>query len=159
MTSLQVAVEWRRALRFIAAGLLNTVVCYGLFAALVHLAAWNYRLALVADYGLGIVLGYGLQRLTTFVDRRHVRWSAPKYVAVCLATFLINLALLDMAVRLLRLHPIVAQGLSLAIVTAAAYTLQKQWVFRDEEIDCSAARTLALATAPRRTSEVDFELI
>jgi putative flippase GtrA len=159
MTSLQPAVEWRRALRFVAAGLLNTVVCYGLFAALVHLAACHYRLALVADYGLGIVLGYGLQRLTTFADRRSVRSAAPKYVAVYLATFLINLALLDVAVRLLRLHPIMAQAVSLAMVTSAAYILQKQWVFRDKQIDCSAAGALALATAPRRASEVDFELI
>ena len=50
--------ECRRALVFIAAGTLNTVVCYGLFAVLVHLGGHSYRLALVADYGLGIALGY-----------------------------------------------------------------------------------------------------
>ena len=69
-----------------------------------------------------------------------------------------NLALLDTLVRLLRLDPIFAQAVSLAIVTVAAYTLQKQWVFRDADVDRSAVRALALATAPHRTSEVDFEL-
>ena len=123
-------VELKRLFVFGAAGTLNTAVCYALFAVLVQALECDYNLALVADYALGIVLGYALHRLSTFADCKHVQRAFGKYFVVLVATFLVNLALLDLLVALDMLGPLEAQLIAMSAATLASYALQKQWVFR-----------------------------
>jgi putative flippase GtrA len=151
-------VELRRVATFLVAGALNTLICYALFTALVHGAHWRYDLALAADYGLGVVLGYALQRCTTFADRTPTARTAPKYVAAYAVTFAVNLVVLHALVQWSRLDPLVAQAASLFVVTVASYTLQKRWVFSPLAVNRSAARTLAITGVLRRQSEVEMDL-
>lgn len=111
-------------------GALNTAMCYTLFALLVRLCAWHHHLALVADYALGIVIGYSLHRVSTFADRQHLRQAFGKYLVTVATTFLANLMLLDVMVRVGLLEPLLAQALGLTAVTLAGYLIQTHWVFR-----------------------------
>src|ERR1700675_3135394 len=103
-------IELRRLALFTVVGTLNTAVCYALFAMLVHWAQWHYNLALVADYAFGIVLGFVLHRVSTFADRMHGRQEFGKYTVTLIATFLLNVALLDLIVERRWLEPLAAQA-------------------------------------------------
>jgi len=130
MTLTKRRTELHRLTLFSVVGAVNTAVCYALFALLVHVCAWNYHLALGADYGFGIVLGYLLHRVSTFADRKHVRQAFGKYTVTLLVTFLANLALLDALVRGQWLGPLAGQAVATMAVTLLSYLAQKHWVFR-----------------------------
>ena len=122
--------ELRRLITFATVGMLNTAVCYAVYAAIVHWLAWHHDLALAADYGFGAVLGYVTHRLTTFGDRKHLRAAFGKYLAALIASFVLNVAVLDCFVASRLLDTIAAQVPAIALVTLASYMLQKHWVFR-----------------------------
>jgi putative flippase GtrA len=134
--------EWKRLFVFGAAGTLNTAVCYALFAGLVQVGC-HYNLALAADYAFGIVLGYLLHRMSTFADRKDVRQAFGKYTVALVATFLANLALLNLLVALRLLGPLAAQLVAMSVATLASYGLQKQWVFRASKQAVPEARRKA----------------
>lgn len=144
--------ELRRLMLFTVMGTLNTVVCYALFAALVHWAGWHYNLALVADYAFGIGLGYVLHRGSTFADRKHLSQAFGKYTVTLVATFLLNLALLDAIVALDLLEPLTAQAVAMTAVTLASYLLQKHWVFRAHD-GPNCLSTLRIEGAPAFSRE------
>ena len=125
-------VEFRRLLLFTGVGTVNTGVCYGFFALLVYLDC-HYNLALAADYVFGIGLGYVLHRLSTFSDRKHVKQAFGKYALVLVATFLVNLVLLDWIVYEQWLDPLPGQAVAMIGATLLSYLLQKHWVFRSHE--------------------------
>ncbi len=141
--------EWRRLVVFTAVGTVNTVVCYALYAGLVHSFDWHYNAALVADYGFGTVLGYAMHRLMTFADRKHVSGAFGKFTLTLVLTFLLNMVLLDGAVRLQWFDPLTAQALATLVVTLVSYVLQKHWVFnaplpaRAEAVDAPPIRRKA----------------
>ena len=122
--------ELRRLITFATVGMLNTAVCYAVYAALVYWLAWHHDLALAADYAFGAGLGYVTHRLTTFGDRKHLRAAFGKYLAALIASFVLNVAVLDGIVASQLLDPIAAQVPAIALVTLASYMLQKHWVFR-----------------------------
>jgi putative flippase GtrA len=127
------AIELRRFVVYSAVGALNTAICYLLFAALVDWCGWHYRLALAADYGFGIVLGYGLHRGSTFADRRHLRGAFGKYALTLALTFIANFVMLDALVRWEMLGPVAAQAIAMSAATLIGYTAQKEWVFRSHD--------------------------
>ncbi len=122
--------ELRRLLLYGVVGTANTLVCYALYVALLKLLHWDYSLALVADYGFGIVLGYALHRFSTFADRTHIRGAFGKYTVTLISSFFVNLALLDAMVRMQLLDAIGAQAVATTVVPLFSYLLQKHWVFR-----------------------------
>ena len=122
--------EIRRLMVFGVMGTFNTVICYALFAALVHWFHWNYNKALVVDYAFGAFLGFTVHRIATFADRKHVRFAFGKYAVTLILSFLLNLAALDAAVKRLLLDPLVGQLLALVFVTTFSFLMQKHWVFR-----------------------------
>lgn len=114
-------------------GTLNTLICYALFASLVHWLAWHYNLALVADYAFGAVLGFTLHRLATFADRKNIRLAFGKYAVTLTVAFLLNIALLNFSVQRLQLDPLPAQAVAIVIVTLVSYQMQRFWVFRSHQ--------------------------
>jgi putative flippase GtrA len=123
-------IELRRLVLFGVIGTLNTAICYALYAALVELADWNYKLALVADYCFGIVLGYVLHRASTFADRRNLKQAFGKYTVTLVAAFLLNYVALEWLVEKRMVDALAAQAVAMTLATLASYLLQKHWVFR-----------------------------
>ena len=134
-------IEIRRLLIFGVVGSLNTLICYALFATLVHWFEWHYNLALVADYVFGSVVGYLLHRLSTFADRTHLRQAFGKYAVTLVLAFLANLVALDAIVVQNLLGPLAAQIVAMTVATFVSYSLQKHWVFRShEQLECPPAQ-------------------
>ena len=122
--------ETRRLVVFVVVGTVNTAICYALFAVLVYAYGCHYNVALVADYAFGTMLGYVLHRLSTFADRKPLRRAFRKYTLALVATFVVNLILLDLLVERDWLNPLAAQASAMSVATLASYVLQKHWVFR-----------------------------
>ena len=125
--------EIRRMAVFALVGAANTAICYAVYVLLVQLG-WHYNLALVADYGFGVVLGFGMHRASTFADRTHLRQAFGKYVLTLVLAFAVNLVILDVLVAAEHLSPLLAQFVAMMIATATSYRLQTHWVFRSHEL-------------------------
>ncbi|MBI3838529.1 MAG: GtrA family protein [Planctomycetia bacterium] len=122
--------ELRRLILFVVMGALNTAICYAVYAALVEFADMNYKLALVADYGFGSVLGYVLHRLSTFADRRNLKQAFGKYTVTLVGAFLLNYLVLERLVERQAFGALAAQAVAMTLATLASFLLQKHWVFR-----------------------------
>jgi putative flippase GtrA len=122
--------ELRRLIVFGVIGTLNTAICYALYAALVELVDWNYKLALVADYAFGIVLGYVLHRVSTFADRKNLKQAFGKYTVALVGAFLLNYVVLEWLVEKQMLGALAAQAVAMTLATLGSYLVQKHWVFR-----------------------------
>jgi putative flippase GtrA len=119
---------FRKALRFLAAGSINTTVFYGIYSALIYLGL-HYNLALFIDYAAGLGCGYLLNRHWTFSSGGLSNHSFVKYLATYLVVYLGNMSVLTLVVTGGLLDPYIGQLLSLAIVAALSFLLQNYWVF------------------------------
>lgn len=89
--------ERGRALRFLASGIVNTLVTYALY--LVMLRFMSPRLAYTLVYVVGIALAYTLNR--GFVFRTHAGWrSALAMPMIYLLQYLVSLAVISLWVWL-----------------------------------------------------------
>ncbi len=141
------AIELRRFVVYSTVGTLNTAICYLLFAMLVDWFAWHYHLALAADYGFGILLGYALHRTSTFADRRHLQGAFGKYTFTLLLTFAANFVMLDALVRWELFGPLAGQAIAMSAATLVSYAVQKEWVFRSHGETAHQAATSEAAQA------------
>jgi len=145
-----------RLIKFSLAGGINTVVTYAFYAGLIWLGV-HFNPALAGEYIVGIVLGFLLNRIWTFSDRRHLDHPFRKYLATYALVFLVNLVLLN-ALVWAGLHPLPGQAVALGLATLASYLLQKNWVFKSRQkqvIRQQAAGAMAKEEPVLETSGVD----
>ena len=114
--------------RFTFVGLFNTVLTYCFYLLLLKLG-FHYQIALSADYLLGIVIGYSLNRYWTFKVKDEIKVQFFKYLLTYILTFLLNAFLLFILVEGGYLGPELGQFSILLFITLISYVLQKNWVF------------------------------
>ena len=152
-------IELKRLIVFGTVGSFNTMVCYALYAALVHTLSWHHNAALVADYAFGAGLGFTTHRLSTFSDRKHVKHPFGKYLTTLVVSFTLNLTLLNCIVATRLLNPLAGQAAAIGFVTLVSYMLQKHWVFRSHHVpevsDAIAADTIAVEPFAIRPAPVE----
>lgn len=115
--------DWAgRGARFLAFGLLNTLVTYAIYWVLV---AWMHP---QAAYALVFALGIGIAYVgnAAWVFRSRLRWSTLfPYVALYLGQYLANAAAVHVLTQEVHLGPRVALALSLAVVTPLSFLLNQ----------------------------------
>lgn len=121
-----IAGERRRLLAFLAVGMINTVVGYGLFAAL-FLTLQSYRTAAVLAFILGVIFNFFSTGRLVFNSRRGS--ALLPFVAGYLVILGANLALLEILVAA-GLNALIAQAVSLPFLVAASYLINSRMVFR-----------------------------
>jgi len=110
-------------------GAVNTAVTYALYAGLVALGVPALA-ALVADYALGIVLGFALNRKYTFnASQGPLGPSFLRMVLSYLPLLGVNLVLLFVLVHWLSWNEYLAQIVALGLVTVLSFFVQKLFVF------------------------------
>ena len=114
--------------RFTFVGLFNTVLTYCFYLLLLKLG-FHYQIALSADYLLGIVIGYSLNRYWTFKVKGEIKKQFFKYLLIYILTFLLNAFLLFILVEGDYLGPELGQFSILLFITLISFVLQKNWVF------------------------------
>lgn len=121
--------ERTKVLRFLIVGGTNTAIMYGIYLALLWLGV-PYLAAVIADYALGIVYGYSLNRWWTFRAHGRPRYGFVKYCTSYALVFGLNVALLVPFVEWFGWRADLAQIPAIAIATVASYGAQRLWVFR-----------------------------
>ena len=116
--------------RFGLAGAAGYVVNLAVYGAAVH--------GLGIEYRAGAVLAFSVALTTTFVLNRHytfqagdqaLGYQAPRYLAVALLAFAVNLAALQVFVDVLGVIPIVGQAMAIALAAPVNFAGQRLWAF------------------------------
>mgnify|MGYP003607742087 CR=1 FL=1 len=120
----------RRAVRFVAVGVLNTAVGLLTMYALMYVADVGPLPANAAGYAVGFLLGFALNRRWTFEARATVHSQLAPYMAVIAGAYLVNLGLVFVLTRDLRMNAYLAQLAGMAVYTPLAFLGCHVWVFR-----------------------------
>jgi putative flippase GtrA len=111
------------ALRFVAAGALNTAATYVVYLALLPVAM--YRVAFTLAFAAGILLSYALN--AWFVFRRPASWrSAWRFPLIYLLQFALGLALVSICVEWLHAPPWLAPLIALVVTVPLTYLAMRK---------------------------------
>jgi putative flippase GtrA len=115
--------------RFIAIGLVNTAIGFGIFAALQLGAGWSPFAANLTGYAVGWLVSYTLNRRFTFRSGRSHGSAVPRFVFVAALAFGLNALVLFACLELLSFPPLVAQAIAMIAYTLFFYLLSRYVVF------------------------------
>ncbi len=118
--------------RYGLAGVINTLVSLAVITALDLGLHAPPALANAAGYAVGIVVSYALNRRFVFRSQTPTRASGPRFVVVTAAGFLLNQAVLHLALRALGPGPWsheAAQIIAMASYTVSVFVACRLWVF------------------------------
>ena len=123
--------------RFVLIGGINTVVGYALFVAfeLSLGRIFGYLGSLYASYAIATLLAFYLHRRFTFRVSQSGRIFVDflRFQSVYAVSLIINTAALPLLVELLRMNPLLAQGIIVIITTAISYVGHKYFTYRTVE--------------------------
>ena len=114
--------------RYGAAGIVNTVLGYGLIFALQALGTSPY-IANAAGYSVGFVISFFLQKRFVFGSSGQTSKEAIKFVAAFLAAYSANFLMLHVLLTV-GCNPYLAQIGGFATYFVAMFFISKIWVFR-----------------------------
>lgn len=116
--------------KFLAVGVLNTALQYGVFIVLFGIAGINYLVASIAGYCLGMVNSYFLNRRWTFASGNvRILDEAVRFATVNLAALGTNAGLLFLLVSVQNMRPQFAQLWAIAGSVSINFVLNKFWTF------------------------------
>jgi putative flippase GtrA len=116
-------------LRFGAIGGLNNLLSYGAFVALT-LAGMPPVFAVSITYATGMVVSYLANRSFTFRHSGSARRSVPRFIALNIAGYGLNVAILAVFVERIGGNPLVVQLVATVVVATGIYLGMRFWVFR-----------------------------
>jgi putative flippase GtrA len=121
-------------LRFGVVGVASNLALFG-FYMLLTVAGTDPKLAMTLAYMVGAMQTYFGNRRFTFGHVEEVGTGAwARYLAAYLGCYLLNWGVLFMAVDVLAYHHYWVQGVMVPVVAALMFLLQRQWVFRPDQI-------------------------
>lgn len=123
--------NWLQLVRFGLVGLSGYVVNLAVFAALVHGAGIDYRIAATVAFLVAVANNFLWNRTWTFRARAgHAGFQAARFLIVSVAAFGLNLAVLHLLVESAGLAEVPAQALAIAAATPLNFLGNKLWSFR-----------------------------
>lgn len=118
----------RQFIKFALIGVLNTIVGYGIYYALLF-AGIHYIIALLLSFVAGAYLGFILNKTWVFCSTKSSRKELPRYLIVYISSLLINLILLPIFVEIFHFDPKLAQLFFLLILSVYSFIGLKYWSF------------------------------
>jgi len=119
-----------QVIKFLAVGLLNTVIHYTAFLLLFRGLGVHYLAASTLGYGLGLLNSYILNRTWTFRSAGgRLPAEVGKFLAVNALALALNLGGLKYLVLVHDMPPELAQAGALCLSTCANFLGNKFWVF------------------------------
>ncbi len=118
--------------RFLVLGAWNTLFGYGAFAVgFLMLGSWlHYAAIAVLAHALAITQAFLTQRHLVFRSKEPWQMEFLRFNITHLGTFLLGLAGLALVVNAFDMHPILAQGMVLAVTVVVAYIAHSRFSFR-----------------------------
>jgi putative flippase GtrA len=129
--SAEVARRHREQLLYLAFGGWNTVFGYGVWAMLQFGLGERlpYLAIVVLSWPIAVLNAYVVYRSFVFRSRGPIVRELPRFSLVYLATLVVNLAMLPVALRVLPFNIYVVQALFLAVVVVCSYLGHKYFSF------------------------------
>lgn len=113
--------------RFLCVGVINTIIGYGTyFIALIYI---NYIVALLVSHVVGVLTSFAGNKLWTFDTNKNVIIEFAKFESTYLVSLSINMALLYIAVDIMRFDPRIVQLVLLPLITVLTFVGHKYWSF------------------------------
>ena len=121
----------KQAFRFIVVGLAATAVHYATAVAFASAEILNPRMANVAGFLCAFSVSFMGQWRWTFRDSgSRLGRALPAYFLVALSSFLLNVTLFELLLRLTMLPYYVSLALVLGAVTVITFLASRLWAFR-----------------------------
>jgi putative flippase GtrA len=122
----------REQLLYLVVGGWNTVFGYGAWALLQYLLGdyLHYLVIVLLAWPIAVLNAYLGYRYIVFRSQGPVLKELPRFSLVYLATLVVNLALLPVALRVLPFNIYVVQALLLVVVVVCSYLSHKYYSFR-----------------------------
>jgi putative flippase GtrA len=123
--------NWLQLVRFAAVGASGYGVNLAVFAACVHLAGIDYRLAAVFAFVVSVINNFWWNRHWTFDARHeHALFQGARFFLVSLVAFGFTYVVLIALVSDAGLSKVPAQAIAIAAGTPLSFLGQKLWSFR-----------------------------
>jgi dolichol-phosphate mannosyltransferase len=123
--------NWFELVRFATVGASGYVVNLAVFAALVHAAGVDYRVAATGAFLVALTNNFAWNRIWTFRARDgHAGFQAARFFVVSAAAFAFNLVVLYALVEGASAPEVPAQALAIAAATPLNFLGNKLWSFR-----------------------------
>ena len=123
-----------RPLRFVLAGVLNTILGIGLYPVLVWSFDFfreHYMVALGICQIVCLIFAFGVQKFAVFQTQGNVRVEFSKFAAFYLVNYGANWAILPLLVQVGKFDPVVAQTAFTLVVVIGSYFWHSRITFRD----------------------------
>jgi putative flippase GtrA len=117
--------------RFLAVGVLNTLIGLSVIFSLKWLAGMNDFGANFIGYAVGLTVSYFLNGRWTFLFRGSMYRAAPRFALTTLVAYLANLATVICSIRLFGLNDYLAQALGTVPYTVLSFLGSRYFVFVD----------------------------
>lgn len=123
--------NWLQLVRFALVGASGYVVNLAVFAAAVHLAGVDYRVAAVLAFLVSVANNFWWNRHWTFDARGgHAGFQAARFFTVSGAAFLFSYVVLLALVEGAGVREVLAQATAIVAATPLSFLGQKLWSFR-----------------------------
>jgi len=120
---------------FTLVGAFGTLAHYVLLVVLVELSGTDAVIASMAGALLGATINYVLNYRFTFTSGTPHRVALPRFLAVASVGFLLNMALMWVAIEWADLHYILGQVITTSVVLLWTFFGNRHWTFMEGQND------------------------
>ena len=123
-----------RQLRFILAGVLNTILGVVLYPILLWSFDFfreHYMVALGINQIVGLIFAFGVQKFAVFQTQGNVLVEFPKFASFYLLNYAVNWAVLPLMVQVAKFDPAIVQLAFALVVVIGSYFWHSRITFRD----------------------------
>lgn len=125
-------------LRYATVGLISNAAFYLAYLGLTALGL-NYKVAMTLVYVLGVLSTFIANRVWSFNHKGMVHAALVRYVIAYVLGYLLNLALLWLAVDRLHLPHQAVQAVAIVVVAACLFLMHRYWVFAPMNVRCHSS--------------------
>lgn len=116
--------------KYLIAGLVNTLVGYGVFLLLLATSSMLPEVANAISYVIALVVAFILNKVFVFKSSVKNAVAIPKFIAAFAISFLVNQLVLILFYRLLNSPAAIAQIPAMVSYTIVFYVLNKHYVYK-----------------------------
>lgn len=124
----------RQFVRFATVGVVSNALLYVAYLLLTVLLGLEHKLAMTLVYVSGVVLSFVVNRSWSFGHVGMAHKAFLRYVVVNVIGYLLNLALLLVAVDRLNLPHEGVQAVAIVLVAVCTFLLYRYWVFETDQV-------------------------
>jgi putative flippase GtrA len=122
-----------QSIKFAATGIINTLVSFIIYCLCFSVLKLNYNISLIFAYLFGILNSYLWNSKWTFQTKSFNQREFIKFILVYISTFILNLLILHIEIKIIGMNELASQGAALVIAAFVSFVSYKYWVFRQKQ--------------------------